>query len=128
MRIADGTLIPCEKAFRGLQWSVQEHQFQSDFLVMPLPFYDMILGLDWLSLHSPMQIDWLHKWLLIPLGDAVVRLQGQLFELPTGSVIQIAPMFAEAPVYEVASLPAAVSQLIDEFQSVFAPLVGYPPA
>jgi hypothetical protein len=47
---------------------VQDAKFQSNFLVMPLPFYDIILGMDWLASHSPMQIDWEHKWLTLSYG------------------------------------------------------------
>lgn len=57
VRIDDGSLVPCSVGFCNLQWEVQDHVFQSHFLVMPLPYYDMILGMDWLASFSPTQID-----------------------------------------------------------------------
>jgi hypothetical protein len=128
VRIADGSLVPCSLGFRALQWEVQDMVFQSDFLVMPLPFYDMILGMDWLASYSPMQIDWEHKWLILPYGQSSVRLQGQLAELPVGSVIQVAAVYSDSDIPSTSALPPEVSQLLDEYQSVFAPPTGYPPA
>ena len=49
----------------------------------------MIIGMDWLATHSPMQIDWQHKWVMIHYGQSIVCLQGKLRELPAGSVIQV---------------------------------------
>jgi hypothetical protein len=74
VRIADGTLVPCSVGFQALKWMVQDTEFELDFLVMPLPFYDIILGMDWLASHSPMQIDWEHKWLVLPYEQSIVRL------------------------------------------------------
>jgi hypothetical protein len=87
----------------------------------------MILGMDWLASFSPMQIDWQHKWLIIPYGDSSVRLQGQLTELPTGSVIQVSVVFSESSLSTPVELPPAVSTLLSEFQSVFDSPLGYPP-
>lgn len=127
VRIADRSLVPCSLGFRDLNWEVQGISFKSSFLVMPLPFYDMILGMDWLASFSPMQIDWQHKWLIIPYGDSTVRLQGQLTELPTGSVIQVSAVFSESTPQAPVEIPPVVSALLSEFQSVFDPPSGYPP-
>lgn len=92
-----------------------------------MPSYDMILGMDWLARHSPMQIDWQHKCLLIPHGQSTVRLQGKLMALPEGSVIQVTAVSSEGSSHQTTVHPA-VSELLQEFESVFAPPVGYPPA
>lgn len=68
VRIADGSLVQCPQSFSHLSWEVQQYQFSSAFLALPMPSYDMILGMDWLASHSPMQTDWQHKWLQIPHG------------------------------------------------------------
>jgi hypothetical protein len=33
--------------------------------VLPLPAFDIILGMDCLKAYSPMKVDWKQKWLLI---------------------------------------------------------------
>jgi hypothetical protein len=57
--------------------------------ILPLVHYDVIVGMDWLEACSPMQVDWQHKWLLIPRGPNQVLLQGELDALPPSSVVQI---------------------------------------
>jgi len=57
VRIANGNIIECPQFFSDLSWEVQQCQFNSAFLALPMPSYDMILGMDWLASHRPMQID-----------------------------------------------------------------------
>lgn len=128
VHIADGTLVPCSVGFRDLGWEVQGTKFQSNFLVMPLPFYDVILGMDWLASFNPMHIDWEHKWLLLPYEGSTVQLQGQLTELPVGSVIQVSAVLSEDMDSIPPSVPPAVAALLSEFQSVFDHPSGYPPS
>jgi hypothetical protein len=59
-------------------------------MFLPLQSYDMILGLDWLSSFSPMQIHWQQKWFAIPYQGSTAVLIGDAPELPVGSVIQLA--------------------------------------
>lgn len=91
-----------------------------------MPSYDMIIGMDWLASHSPMQIDWQHKWLLIPYGQSSVRLQGKLKALSEGSVIQVTAVSSEDSTQQ-APVHLTVSEFLKEFESVFAPPAGYPP-
>lgn len=84
--------------------------------------------MDWLAAYSPMQVDWRHKWLIIPYGDSHVQLQGHLDALPAGSVIQVAALLSSDDEDSPTLLLPAVSALLEEFQDVFAPPVGYPPA
>jgi hypothetical protein len=72
-----------------------------------------------------MQVDWAHKWLVIPFEGQSQLLQGNLTSLPPGSVIQVTTMTADSPAPS-SSIPA-IAQLLQEFQSVFEPPQGYPP-
>jgi hypothetical protein len=65
VQVANGHVIQCSSEFKQISWSIQGHQFNSDLKVLSLPYYDMILGMDWLEGHSPMKIDWLNKWVII---------------------------------------------------------------
>jgi hypothetical protein len=64
------------------KWSIQGYDFITDLKVIPLPYYDLIIGIDWLKLHSPMQIHRLHKWMKINNQGTCVHLQGLLPPLP----------------------------------------------
>jgi hypothetical protein len=58
------------------EWSIQGHMFVSDLKELPLPYYDVIVGIDWLEAHSPMKIDWLNKWDILNCAGTVVQLHG----------------------------------------------------
>lgn len=61
VQIADGGQLACSKMIPGCNWWMQGHSFKSDFKLIPLGSYDIILGMDWLEKHSPMQVDWTNK-------------------------------------------------------------------
>jgi hypothetical protein len=54
------------------QWSIQGMSFVYDLGVLPLPYYDMIVSMDWLESHSPMRVDWLNKWMAVTQNDRSV--------------------------------------------------------
>lgn len=45
-------------------------------MLLPLSAYDVIIRMDWLEAHSPMQVHRLQKWLAIPYQGQFVLLQG----------------------------------------------------
>jgi hypothetical protein len=47
------------------EWAIQGHVFVVDLKMLPLPYYDIIVGIDWLESHNPMKIDWLNKWVIL---------------------------------------------------------------
>jgi hypothetical protein len=87
VKIADGKILHCTHQFQQLEWSIQGCSFGIDAKILPLAHYDLIVGMDWLMQHSPMQVDWAHKWLVIPFEGQSKLLQGDLTSLPPGSVI-----------------------------------------
>ncbi|XP_066365004.1 uncharacterized protein [Miscanthus floridulus] len=125
--LANGTQLLCSSQFLNLQWSMQDCEFVSDVKVLPLTSFELIMGMDWLVAHSPMQVDRRHKWLLITLGNEQKLLQGSLSVLPPGSVVQITTVLSDDTVARQEPLPPEVAGLLLEFQSVFAPPTGYPP-
>ena len=57
VRIANGGTIHCCQELPNCTWWMQGYNFRSDFGILPLGLYDVILGMDWLEFFSPMQID-----------------------------------------------------------------------
>jgi len=74
IKVANGELMQCSAQLPATVWSIQQYQFTHDFKVLPITHYDIILGMDWLQLFSPMKVDWLHRWLVIPYKGTTVRL------------------------------------------------------
>lgn len=68
VRVADGGVLNCSQEIQNCEWLVQGHTFCSHLKILPLGSYDVILGMDWLSRHSPMQIDWRGKTISFQLG------------------------------------------------------------
>jgi hypothetical protein len=68
---------------------IQGVQFSSDLKVLSLPYYDIIVGMDWLARHSPMKIDWLNKWVVINHEGSPVQLHGIQPSLSEFSLVEV---------------------------------------
>jgi len=56
VQVASGTQLSSPSVLLQVPWSVANCSFQSDFRVLPLGSFDVVIGMDWLATHSPMQI------------------------------------------------------------------------
>lgn len=63
VKVADGALICCTHEVKNCQLYIQGHCFVVDLKILPLKCYDIILGMVWLELYSPMEVHWQDKWL-----------------------------------------------------------------
>lgn len=61
VKVSDGGVLSCQYEIPQCTWVCQGHTFQTDLKVLPLACYDIILGMDWLEMHSPMEMDWAKK-------------------------------------------------------------------
>lgn len=69
--VSNGTLL-------NVTWSIADNSFVSDLKILPLTHFDLIIGMDWLEKHSPMQIHWKSKWLQFQYARSAVKLQEAL--------------------------------------------------
>jgi hypothetical protein len=60
----------------GLKWWLQGHTFTIDARIFELGAYDLIVGMDWLEHHSPMQCEWLNKRISFVHEGKMITLQG----------------------------------------------------
>jgi hypothetical protein len=65
VQVVNGQVIQCQSELHQTSWEIQGVKFISDLKILSLPYYDMILEVDWMQTYSPMQIDWLNKWMVI---------------------------------------------------------------
>ena len=126
--VADGSQLTCCSQIDQLSWSVQRCHFVSAAKILPLTSYELIVGMDWLASRNPMQVDWHNKWMIIPYGQGHSLLQGELMSLPASSIIQVTTMLSDATVARQELVLPEIAALLTEFQSIFAPPTGYPPA
>jgi hypothetical protein len=74
--VANGSHMLCQKEFKQLLWSIQQCSFVSEVKVLPLSQYDLIVGMDWLMKHNPMEIDWKYKRILVTYDSEHVFSKG----------------------------------------------------
>jgi hypothetical protein len=89
VKVANGAKVQCNVQFSQAAWSVQGYQFFTNFKVLPLQHYDVILGYEWLEPFSPMKVHWGAKWMMIPYGSKSVVLQGIVSALVPGDKVQL---------------------------------------
>lgn len=125
VQVANGNQLLSDTEFINCSWSVQNCEFQSNLKVLPLPHYDLIVGMDWLEQFSSMQIHWCHKWMHIPYQGQFVRLKG---ELPPDFVETMVEVFVLTEQTTDSVIPPAIQHLINTYTDVFAEPQGLPPS
>lgn len=99
----------------------------TDFCILVLSSYDVIVSMDWLALHSPMGVHWLHKWMVISYHNSSVLLHGIYATLQPGSVIEVSMVDAVTPSFKDFGLPEQLLSLLAEFVEVFEAPTSIPP-
>ena len=73
-----------------VSWSIGDCSFQSDFRVLPLGSFDVVIGMDWSATYSPMKIHWQEKWMAIQYKGQLIVLQGLPTSFPQQLLLHIA--------------------------------------
>jgi hypothetical protein len=129
VRVANGDIMHCSSFLSGAAWSFHHYQFQHDLKVLPLTSYDIILGMDWLQLFSPMKVDWHQQWLAIPYKGTTVWLYS-ISDTGDGESAELLVQLFSVPVtheHQDTDLPPAISTLLTEFPEVLSPPDSLPP-
>jgi hypothetical protein len=143
VQVANSELIACTHELQHQMWGTQGITFCSTFKIIPLKGYDIILGMDWLSQHSPMQIHWVDRWLKFSHEQQTVTLlgispetqlgppvcQNQLVALDkTDSILYLVQVQATEPTVSIEQdIPPDLQLILDKFQSIFNPPTTLPP-
>ena len=121
--VAGGGTLQCDSVLKACSWSCGQAEFATTFRLLPLASYDGIIGLDWLAQHSPMQVDWVQKWMSFSYQGTVVTLQGLLPEDVAVTVFSISLI---RPVEEKVKHPE-LQVLLDKHAVVFETPTTLPP-
>uniref|UniRef100_A0ACD5V793 Uncharacterized protein n=1 Tax=Avena sativa TaxID=4498 RepID=A0ACD5V793_AVESA len=76
VKVANGGGMHCTQELQNVSWWTQGVQFSTSFKLLPLGSYDIILGFDWLSSHSPMNVHWGNQTMNFQMGGRTVYLSG----------------------------------------------------
>lgn len=127
-----------------LAWQVPGHTFHTDLRVLPLGAYDGVLGMDWLSAHSPMNCHWQLKTISFETEGKIVQLQGvRTTDLPPIAELdayefhrmEVANDIWTAALVTVEQsdkgntepIPPNIQKVLSEYQDVFAEPTTLPP-
>lgn len=87
VRVANGDVLRCTHKLVDCPVWISGHGFKMTLKILPLSCYDIILGIDWLEGHNPMEVDWKQKWMSFHyLGEKIV-LQGISSQLTSCELI-----------------------------------------
>lgn len=126
VRVANGGLLHCSATIPAAQWSVGDYSFTTDLKILPLQHFDMILGMDWLELHSPMKVHWKHKWMAVPYKDTTTFIQGIVPHLPEEVLVHVCSV-TEVDTESATTVHPEIEVLLHDFAVVFQPLSSLPP-
>lgn len=128
VRVANGAIMHCDTSIPDAVWTIHQYHFQHTLKVLPLASYDIVLGMDWLQMFSPMKVDWRQRWLVVPYNGTTVRLHDS--SVPPGEevtqfLIQFCSISVPDSQHSTTQLPA-ISAILDDFPEVLSPLVSLP--
>jgi hypothetical protein len=143
VKVANGSILTCLSSVLRCEWMTQGWVFYTDLKVLNLGSYDIILGMDWLMAHSPMQVDWVNKLLTVSWRKESITLQGILSEteqcsqLSSQQFLELKDRQAISHLIQLCTLsessnkeqiPVEIQQVLAEFGQVFEEPSGLPPS
>jgi hypothetical protein len=140
--VASGAKLQSNQQVLNFTWWSQGHTFTTNARVLSLPYYDMVLGMDWLEHHSPMWIHWKRKLLRFTHDGKRISLKGikdSLTSCPKvkarklkgllrkGGVAQMIHLCQTQQTVSPTAIPESVQQLITANDHLFKEPDTLPP-
>jgi hypothetical protein len=131
VKVANGQTVVSTQIVRSLEWWIEGCTFSVSARMLDLAAFDLILGMYWLELHSPMTCDWLQKKIQFDHQGTLVTLQGILpTETPVLSEIsseQVHKHDSAQEQYLINGIPKEIQQVIHVNSDMFAIPTSLPP-
>ncbi|KAJ3684341.1 hypothetical protein LUZ61_013505 [Rhynchospora tenuis] len=142
VRIANGEAMSTNTKCDKVQFSLQNHELSGEVRLLNIQGYDMILGMDWLSLHGPMTIDWDQGRVLLHKDgkEMVLQVQPEIAEISlcqdhltltkevkNGGQLLLAQLFSISDTPQLPKVHPSLQSVLDTFQEVFAEPSCLPP-
>jgi hypothetical protein len=146
VRVAGGGTLLSDAILHKCPIIIQKHKFVTDFKVLPLKGYDMVLGVSWLKLYSPTTFDWLKRTLAVTVQNQELvftdhlslqankiisekQCSSALRKGATGYWLQLFLMqpAEHQQAIPIESYPEHVQAILHKFADLFLPPVGLPP-
>lgn len=117
----------CNQEITRCSWSVQGHKFCTDLKVLPLGCYDMIIDMDWLEEHSPMDVHWGHKHMSFDHHGKRVMLRGvqpKMDECHPISAEQLHLLMARNDIHQLVQVQVVSDQLDSNSEPPIPPQIA----
>ncbi|XP_027093589.2 uncharacterized protein [Coffea arabica] len=143
VKIADGKVLRCDQWIPQMKWEIQGHQFEHDVYVLNLEPYDMIIGVDWMKKFSPLTFDFKALQITFDNQGEQVLLKGDSEATQVklrkgeaaGKVIRhkIRKGLQQSCMVkvhngQVTSVPNSLTDLLAEYEDIFADPKTLPPS
>jgi hypothetical protein len=139
--VANGAELKGKASCTDCQYTVQGYKFKNDFRLLQLKGYDIILGTDWMLTHKPLKWDFRTQALKIRyygLQKVVFTHESQSLECTVISSETVEKALSQAGLGVIIyankqsntpeEIPAAVSDLLQEFPRIFSEPEHLPPS
>jgi len=142
---ANGKTMISQTACQACSYSIQGHHFQSDFRLLGVQGFDVILGADWIFTHSPLGLDLKRRELsitkdgkqLITFSDQLAFPAGHILSTrklckllkkkAVGALVVLQSHVTSSESRSIQQVPPEIAQLLSEFQDVFQEPQELPP-
>lgn len=142
VKLGNGDTLITDHYVPQMQWWIQGHSFTTDMLVIDMSSYDVILGYDWLVAHSPINHHWGNRTMEFMLHGKQITISGvpapqlslkeltaqQLLKWGAGNDIWAYAIVEQMSSTEPQELPPEITEVLKEFQDVFATPTTLPPS
>ncbi|XP_039027637.1 uncharacterized protein LOC120161466 [Hibiscus syriacus] len=137
--VANGKQLYSSARCNKVEWQMQGHSFIHDFRLLKLGGSDMVLGVDWMKLFSPILMDFNQMTMSFQHQGENIVIQGQqpslLQQISGATLLKMTASEATILGHVVLlsmteipkSVPAALKPLLKRYSSVFDEPKGLPP-
>lgn len=143
VKVANGSILYTGARCMNVPYTIQQQHFQSNFRLLQLTGYDIILGCDWIFHHSPLTLNLQTRELTI-FKDGCKQMTLQDISVPSSNFIVSAVHMDKLLTHDVigavlynqslecsavlvTSPPPVISSLLQQFNDVFAEPTTLPP-
>ncbi|XP_074278160.1 uncharacterized protein LOC141601756 [Silene latifolia] len=116
--VADGNHLACQYVCKGFSWRLQNTEFKSDALLIPLGGCDMVLGVQWLSNLGTVKWNFKKLWMTFEYEGQHHMLRGIPPKLDKSGAANNKDQ----------GYPKAIGQLLEIYKDVFAEPTKLPPS
>ncbi|XP_039011243.1 uncharacterized protein LOC120140328 [Hibiscus syriacus] len=138
--VANGQQLYSSARCNEVEWRMQGHSFIHDFRLLQLGGSDMVLGVDWMRLFSPILMDFNKMTMSFVHKGKQITIQGQqqsnfLQQISGATLLKMtvsdSPLLGHVVLFNMCedskTTPTAIQSLLDQYQVIFAEPTGLPP-